>query len=154
MLNPITWTQYFSILIALVFVYYTWVAFRFYSQDIKMLLSGKKQLASAPFEPILEEQHQPPSPAIPDQPITAPQNGDETFDRIESLIAELKVQIHTKETGTIEANLSDKLREVIQGYTDLKDSPFYPSINKMIINECRSAQIQSPDEAELQQLWQ
>ena len=148
MLNSITWTQYLIGLITLALVYYTWIVLRFYLQDLRLLLSSKKSLPSQRSRPTVEEQQ------LPDQPVTAMQHGEETFDRIESLISQLKSQIHEKDSGALETNLSDKLRSVIQAYPDLKSSPFCPSINEMIIKECHSAEIPPPDQAELQQLWQ
>ena len=153
MLNLVTWTQYLSGLLILTLVYYTWIAIRFYPQALRALLSGKKNIPFQASEPATGEQQLPASQIIADQPITPAQNNEETFERIESLIAGLKSQIHQKGAGTMETSLTEKLRKVIHDYPDLKDSPFRPSINEMIISECQLAEISPPDEAELQQLW-
>ncbi|ETZ24153.1 hypothetical protein [Pedobacter sp. V48] len=114
MLNLVTWTQYLSGLLILTLVYYTWIAIRFYPQAFRVLLSGKKNIPFQPSEPATGEQQLPTSQIIPDQPITPTQNSEETFDRIESLIAGLKSQIHRKGAGSMETSLTEKLRKVIR----------------------------------------
>ena len=152
MLNHITWTQYLCGILALTFIYYTWIVIRFYRQDLRARYSGKKNTFLQPLESPATE-HQLPDQVIADQTITATQNGEKNFDRIESLIGELKSQIHQKQGGTGETGLLEKLRTVIHAYPDLKDSPFRTSINEMIISECQLVEISPPDETELQQLW-
>lgn len=155
MLPPITWTHYLLVILLLVTAYYVFVGIRFYSHEIKSLLSGqfkaRKELTSV--RPDLPPSFEPQTD--PDQmELSFADTTDETFEQVDELIEKIKAII--KEVATQEPGndpLIASLGLVLRDYADLKGSHFQSAINELIRNECKKLGFPTLQEVEIERLW-
>jgi hypothetical protein len=148
MLNNFSWTDYFSVVVLLLLVYYVIVGVTFYLQEIKDLLSGKTRLsfrsassnasAQPDEEPIQEVQ--PIHPELftfncKDDP--AVQEEEDAVEQVRELTKNLnEVIAEAVEKNRIKEEFFLSLQLLLKKYSFLKGSPSMGAINNLIASEC------------------
>ena len=157
MLTNISWTDYIIAVAILLTTYYFFVGMRYFSADLKDLVTGKRELKFRAVIPVdtdeiesiqtSEKNYNGESPAFET-------TTDDDFAEVEHLIERLKSVIaDASGKKLIPQELKQYLHLVLQEYPNIKNSPFRASINELVASECEkySAVILSEDEVE--QLW-
>ena len=156
MFTNISWTDYILAVLLLLTIYYLFVGVRYYSVDLKDLVSGKRKLkfrAALPNdkdgENILttEENYPNESPAF--QTTT-----DDDFTEVEHLIDRLKSVIaDASGKKLISQEFKQYLHLVLQEYPNIQNSPIRSSINELVASECEKYGAVSLSDDEVEMLW-
>lgn len=156
MLTNISWTDYIIAVVLLLTAYYFFVGMRYFSNDLKDLVSGNRKLnfkAAQPHdsgdENILssEENYPEESPALET-------TTDDNFSEVEQLIERLKSVIaDTSGKKLIPQEFKQYLHQVFQEYPNIKNSPLRFSINELVASECEKYGAVTLSEDEVEQLW-
>ena len=143
MIKQISWSSYWSILAATTIFYYVLICLRFYSNEIKQVLTGKSRLLFK-RRVIIER----------DQYNAAVNESQELFPLINQLVQEIKIFLQ----GSLRKNL--QRQEIVYGfqlllkkYPTVKGTPFEPIVNNYIINECSNYCSIHLEEEEVTTLW-
>jgi hypothetical protein len=161
MFTNISWTNYIVAIILLLTIYYLIIAIRFYSRELKNLLSGNQKFKlshSIRFtdvqndrNPIANREQQ--SEILQDENAYHETN-DEISLEVEHLIIKLKEAIadafHKK---YIHAEFFLYLQLIINEYPMVKNSQFQSVINELIISECGKYGSVIFNEEEVGLLW-
>jgi hypothetical protein len=154
MFTNISWTDYFIAVIILLTIYYLFVGIRYYSRDIKDLLSGKRKLNlktalannSKGEYPIREENFHP-SEAFEET------TGKE-LTQVEHLIERLKTLIaDASRRKMISQEFKQYLSLVLKEYSTVKNSSLRASINELIVSECEKYGTVTLKKEEVDLLW-
>lgn len=156
MFAGISWTDYLAVVTIGLSTYYLIVGLRYYSAELKELISGKikvgfsKRIADYSFNE-------------GDQPALAPfdhrlqpveSTNDNAFSEIEELIGHLKDAIETASIKKyIIQELRQSLRMILKKYPNIKNSPFRSSINELLVSECEKCGTVAFSEEEADKLW-
>lgn len=148
MLNNISWTNYLLVVIALLLVYYLVIGFKFYSEEIMGLLSGKPRLPfrSAFPDNSLQDDEVPNHKAQSVQPELFAsdlnytplfEEADDTVQQVQELTYNLKEAIvKAVENNYIKEEFFLSLQLLLKKYSFLKGSPAPVAINNLIASEC------------------
>lgn len=141
MLTGISWNNYIVVVVLLSIVWYLFVGLRYYFDDLKDLVSGKRKLQ---FRGLVEKtisksdydfDYQK-SNEILNAPVEF-ETVDPVFKEVEELTASLKKAITDAiQKKLIKKDLEDRLRFILQEHPLLGNSPLRPSINELIVSEC------------------
>lgn len=153
MLKNISWSDYIIAVAILLAIYYLLVGMRYFSSEIKDLLSGKTKLK---FRAAIPNNH---AADHPDEEQGHQETGfekttDDEFTEIEHLIERLKAVIEdASRRKLIPQEFKQYLSMVLREYPSVKYSPLRSSVSELIVSECQKygAVILSEDEVEL--LW-
>jgi hypothetical protein len=156
MLTNISWTDYIIAVAIFLAAYYFFVGMRYFSADLKDLVSGKSNLK---FMVVLS--HDKVSESI--QPSEKNYNGespafetttDDDFVEVEHLIERLKSVIaDASGKKLIPQEFKQYLHLVLQEYPNIKNSPFRSSINELVASECERYGAVTLSEDEVELLW-
>lgn len=149
MLNNISWGTYVSVSLLLLVVYYVVVGAKFYSNEIKALLSGKtKPSFRTASTTSLQDDEEPTTESAqvqselftPDEnytPMYGEEASDTTLEQVRELthcikdaIAEAVEKNHIKEEFILSLQL------LLKKYSFLKGSPSLGALNNLIASEC------------------
>ena len=156
MFTNISWTDYFITVTILLAIYYLFVGIRYYSEDIKDLLSGKRKLnlnTALPYNSIGEypstiEGNSHPSEA------SFEEKTDEEFIEVEHLIERLKALIaDASRRKMIPQEFKQYLSLVLKEYPSVKNSSLRASVNELIVSECEKCETVTLKEEEVDLLW-
>lgn len=151
MLRNISWSNYITTIVIGLAIYYLFVGIRYYSDEIKDILSGKKKLK---LKPALPESDLPEDQQMQNENVSFEEIQENDFDEVEQLIEQLKAAIeHGASRKLIQEEFRMSLVMVLKQYPDIKYSPLRPSINELILNECNKFQIAALNEREVDLLW-
>lgn len=156
MLTNISWTDYFIAVAILLTVYYFFVGIRYFSADLRDLISGKTELKLRTLRLLdtggkniqtSEKNYPGESPAL--ETIT-----DDDFVEVEHLIGRLKnVIADASSRELIPLEFKQYLHLVLQEYPNIKNSPLRSSINELIASECEKYGAVTLSEDEVELLW-
>jgi hypothetical protein len=156
MFTNISWTDYIIAVVLLLTAYYFFVGMRYFSADLKDLISGNRKLkfkATLPHdssgENILsyEEKYPEESPALET-------TTDDNFSEVEQLIERLKSVIaDTSGKKLIPQEFKQYLNQMFLEYPNIKNSPFRSSINELVASECEKYGAVTLSEDEVELLW-
>jgi hypothetical protein len=155
MFTNISWTDYFIAVIILLTIYYLFVGIRYYSRDIKDLLSGKRKSnlkAALPYN------------SKGEYPLTIGGNihseasfeetTDKEFTEVEHLIERLKTLIADASCRKmIFQEFKQYLSLVLKEYPAVKNSSLRGSVNEFIVSECEKYGTITLNEEEVDLLW-
>ena len=161
MFTNISWTNYIIAVILLLIIYYIIIGIRFYSHDLKNLLSGNqkfKQSSSTELSnaqnfntPIADKQAQ---PEMFQAGKAFAETIDETFLDVEHLIIRLKEAIaNASRKKYIKQEFFLYLQLILKEYPILKNSQLQSVINELIISECAMYGSITLSEEEAVALW-
>ena len=158
MLRGISWNNYIVVVVSLSIVWYLFIGLRYYFDDIKDLITGKRKLQfrSLLGKPILKTNYDFNSQnenEILNTPVQY-ETVDPVFNDVENLTASLKEAI----TDAIQKKLSKKhfkahLQSILQTSPLLANSSFRPSLNELIISECEKQESFLLTLQEVDALW-
>jgi hypothetical protein len=142
MCSSISWEQFILTIVVLVILYYLYIGVSYYRKDWLYRLSGKKPPNASP-RPV----------ASPATKTTVSPEPNPLLPLVHDLVDEIRAFLSA--AGKIEDKESflTKLRQLIQKYPTLKDSPFQPSINQLIAIDTKSQCSVELNEDEIDGLW-
>jgi hypothetical protein len=155
MLKNISWTDYIIAVAIALIIYYIFVAVRYFSDELKGLLSEKRKLTvlsnGVPGknnnEVVSEPGHQMESTGFAD-------TTDDEFTEIEHLIERLKTVIEdASRRKLIPQEFKQYLGMVLKEYPSVRYSPLRSSVNELIISECEKYGAITLSESDADLLW-
>ncbi|OXG09663.1 hypothetical protein BC749_11132 [Flavobacterium araucananum] len=158
MFTNISWGNYIVVVILLLASWYLFVGFRFYFDEFKDVLSGKRKFQfrrlGAPnygdFQS--EESYQGSPEAISNQ--TSFGEFDSTFQDVDALVARLKSFIaDAVKRKLLKQEFLDYIQLILKEYPSVKDSAFRSSVSELIVTECKTLESISVTQAEAEGLW-
>ena len=157
MLTNISWTDYFIAVSILLTTYYLFVGMRYYSADLRDLVSGKRELkfrAVIPDDTDESESFQSSENNYNVVSTALETTSDDDFAEVEHLIERLKSVIEDASgKKLIPQELKQYLHLVLQEYPNIKNSPFRSSINELVASECEKYGAVKLSEDEVERLW-
>ncbi|MCT1523845.1 hypothetical protein [Sphingobacterium hotanense] len=156
MFTNISWADYLTAVFLLLAIYYVYVGVRYYSGDLKDLLSGKRKL-NFRTSPANDPGDQPPQLSEHADHPTGTAFGettDDDFAEVEYLIGRLKdVIADASGRQLIPQEFKHYLHLTLKEYPNLKISPLRPSINELIVSECEKYGAVTLSVEEVEVLW-
>lgn len=161
MFTNISWTNYIVVIILLLVIYYIIIGIRFYSRDLKNLLSRNQKSKLSPSIGITELQNdihtinseQAQSEIYKDRNASNETN-DEIILEVDHLIIKLKEAIaDASHKKYIQPEFFLYLQLIIKEYPMVKNSHFQSVINELIISECGKYGSVTLNEEEVGSLW-
>ena len=154
MFTNISWTDYFIAVTILLAIYYLFVGIRYYSRDIKDLLSGNRKLNlktalanNSKGEYLTREENFRPSE-------TFEETTDKEFTQVEHLIERLKTLIaDASRRKMISQEFKQYLSLVLKEYSTVKNSSLRASVNELIVSECEKYGTVTLTEDEVDLVW-
>lgn len=157
MFTNISWSDYIIAVAILLTVYYLFVGVRYFSADLRDLLSGKRKLKFKAALPLdtgegdnypAEENYQKDATAFET-------STDDDFAEVEHLIERLKnVIADAPHKKLIPQEFKQYLHLVLEEYPSVKSSPLRSSVNELIVSECEKHGAVTLSEEEVDMLWQ
>ncbi|MBW4888950.1 hypothetical protein KXQ82_04460 [Mucilaginibacter sp. HMF5004] len=158
MLNQLSWTTFFEIVIFLAAAYYIFVLFRYYAGDIRQMvqpLPSEKMDQKIPdtlrFEQP-EEKHHASSTAVH---FAGRENfPDETLEETSELRGKLKQCIQNASGKPFApAVLIPQIKKLFREFPDQQFSPQRPAINELVVQECERTGTALLTEDEVDAWW-
>ena len=156
MFTGISWTDYIVVVTIGLSTYYLIIGLRYYSAELKELISGKiklgfsKQIANYSFK----ENDQPFFAPFETDLQTVDSMHDDDFSEVEELIGQLKEAIETASIKKyIIQEYRQNLRMILKKYPNIKNSSIRSSINEFLISECEKFGTVTFSEEEADKLW-
>lgn len=147
------------VVILLLASWYLFVGFRFYFDDLKEVISGKRKLQFRGFEnpnyqdiePELKDQDSP--ELISNQ--TSFGEFDTTFQDVDTLVARLKSFItDAAKKKLVKKEFTYYLQLLLREFPSVKNSPFNSSISELIVSECEKLESITLTQKEAEALWE
>lgn len=155
MFTNISWHDYLVGVSITLAIYYFFIGFRYYSVELKELLSGiGKRRFSNQIADVEEDKFMVLSSDQDNRDSTFEHAGGEEFAEVEDLIARLKETIQN--TATKKCNPQEfkhYLHLLLLEYPTLKTSLFRSSVNEFIVSECEKYGSLTLTEQEIEMLW-
>lgn len=158
MLTGISWNNYIVVVVALSIVWYLFVGLRYYFEDIKDLVTGKRKLQfrgfiGKPIRKLDANFDYQKSDKILNAPVEF-ETIDPAFNEVEDLVAKLKNAItNATQKKLIKSEFEDHLRFILKEHSLLANSPFRPSLNELIISEYEKQESVLLTHQEVDALW-
>lgn len=160
MFTTISWVNYTVVVALLLASWYLFVAFRFYLDEIKEIVTGSRKLQFWPVSEKTETQmdYDLNYSDLPDSasPISTSSFGesDTTFQDVDELVERLKIVVADAiKRKFLKQELLDYLRLVLKEYHTVKNSPFRSSVSEFIVSESTKLEVINLVEAEVEELW-
>lgn len=165
MFTQISWSNYIETILGILIIYYSVIGFKFYTPEIKILLSGNRKSLmpkASPDTDLEDEQDQTSSFqnvqselfSSSKRYMPSEQNTDETFEQVQELTARIKQVIaEAISKHLIKEEFILSLQLLIRKYQFLKGSPFMVAINNLIVSECEKLGYLILDAEERVMLW-
>lgn len=140
MFTNISWGNYIVVVVLLLASWYLFVGLRFYFDDIKEIVTGKRKLQ---FRRLGHPNYQEPQSELNylDFEITTsesePAGSDTIFQEVDGLVKRLKnVITDATQRKLIKQEFQDNMRLALTAYPLLRDSPYRSSVDELIVSEC------------------
>ena len=156
MFTNISWTGYFITMTVLLAIYYLFVGIRYYTVDIKDLVSGKRKLNLKTALPFNSKGEYPSTIGGNSHPSEASfeETTDKDFTEVEHLIERLKALIaDASRRKMIPQEFKQYLSLVLKEYPSVKNSSLRASVNELIVSECEKCGTVILTEDEVDLLW-
>lgn len=160
MFTTISWVNYIVVVALLVASWYLFVAFRFYLDEIKEIVTGSRKLQ---FWPVSEKTEIQMDYDLKDfdlpesaSPISTSsfEESDTTFRDVDALVERLKfVVADAIKRKFLKQELLDYLRLVLREYPTVKNSAFRSSVSEFIVSECTKLELINLLQTEVEELW-
>lgn len=141
MLNSISWNSYLVAVVTLLVLWYLYTGFRYYSSEIKQILSGRKKIGFPSFRKKTRNDSLPSS----DQEDGKPTNLNEAFQESFATLDEVK-ELSARLTGAVleSAELSrpkqefnNYIRLILSEYPYVKISSLRSNVNNLLVYETK-----------------
>lgn len=157
MFTNISWGNYIVVVVLLLASWYLFVGLRFYFDDIKEIVTGKRKLQ---FRRLGNTNYQEPQSELNylDFEITTsesePAGSDTIFQEVDGLVKRLKnVITDSTQRKLIKQEFQDYMRSVLTAYPLLRDSPYRSSVDELIVSECEKQGSILLSQQEVEALW-
>jgi negative regulator of genetic competence, sporulation and motility len=159
MFTNISWGNYIVVIILLLASWYLFVGFRFYFDDLKEVISGKRRLQFRGFE---NAAYQDTEPELKDQEsaeLTSNQTSfgefDTTFQDVDDLVARIKSFItDAAKKKLVKKEFTYYLQLLLREFPSVKNSPFNSSVSELIVSECDKIESITLTQKEAEALWE
>jgi hypothetical protein len=158
MFTNISWSNYIIVVILLLASWYLFVGFRFYFDDLKEVISGKRKLQfrgfkNPSYEDSQSELNYEESPeAISEQ--TSFGEFDTTFQDVDALVERLKSFIaDASKRKLLKQEFLNYIQLLLKEYPSVKDSAFRSSVSELIVTECKTLDSILVTQSEAEGLW-
>jgi len=152
MLSNITWTEFLTGVFLMVCIYYLYVVFRYYPEKLKALLGARKAPAVERAAFLADPKEE--GPEVPAEEPEA-QTGHSDLDDVEELVNRLTETIASCSAKEIVAGeFKQALGMVLRSSPALRNSPYRPSINELVVSECGKHGTFTLSEQEVDWLWE
>ena len=158
MFTNISWGNYIVVVVLLLASWYLFVGLRFYFDDIKEIVTGKRKLQfhrleKTNYQEIQSELNYQNSPEV-----TSTQSSfgefDTTFQDVDSLVERLKnVIADAAKRKFHKQEFLDYFKSILREYPTVKDSPFRSSVSELIVSECDKLESITLTQTEAEGLW-
>ncbi|CAD0001082.1 hypothetical protein [Flavobacterium salmonis] len=159
MFTNISWGNYIVVVILLLASWYLFVGFRFYFDELKEIITGKRKLQFRGFEnPSYEDSqselnYQESPEAILEQ--TSFGEFDTTFHDVDTLVARLKSFIaDAAKKKLVKKEFTYYLQLLLREFPSVKNSPFNSSVSELIVSECEKLESINLTQKEAEALWE
>jgi hypothetical protein len=159
MFTNISWGNYIIVVILLLASWYLFVGFRFYFDDLKEVISGKRKLQFRGFE---NSTYQDTEPELKDQDspeLTSNETSfgefDTTFQDVDALVARLKTFIaDAAKKKLVKKEFTYYLQLLLREFPSVKNSAFNSSVSELIVSECDKLESINLTQKEAEALWE
>lgn len=154
MLKNISWSDYIIAVAILLVIYYLFVGMKYFSGEVKDLLSGKRKLKLREALPASHAEY--PMGQEPDDQETGrfEETTDNEFTEVEHLIERLKAVVaDAARKKLIRQEFKQYLSMILKEYPTVRYSPLRSSINELIVSECQKYGAVTLSEDEVELLW-
>jgi hypothetical protein len=158
LLSNISWAQFLATVLLTLAIYYSYLAYHYYPQEIRSLFQKKYQPGHNPFR-FQQDQLETDAPQTSSttgkataQEFPFEETTDNTFDRIEEMVEKIKPVLagfDQAETGTLLA----ALKPILSEFPELKYSAFSPAIIELIQTEIKNTGSVAPSEEQIRGQW-
>jgi hypothetical protein len=156
--NPISWSAYSEIILFLLIVYYAYILFKYYRDDLyRIMRPGQKEAGDQEIPAALR--YETPEPSGQNF-ITAASGGnpdnqpDGSLAEADQLISQLKQVIEAAaEKPFSPAVLIPQVKKLFAKSPSLGQSPHRPAINELVVSECERLGTALLTEDEVDQWW-
>ena len=158
MFTNISWVNYIVVVTLLLASWYLFIAFRFYFEEIKDIVTGKRKFPFRSLEKTRLQNTSFESSSIDPPEIPSFQSefaiSDNTFEEVENLVERLKnVVSDATKRKLFKQEFIDYLRLVLAEYPNVKNSPFSSSVSELIVSECDKLESVTLTQVEAEELW-
>ncbi|WP_374175306.1 hypothetical protein [Flavobacterium tructae] len=159
MFTNISWGNYIVVIILLLASWYLFVGFRFYFDDFKEIITGKRKLQFRGFEnpydqDLRSELNYQESPEAISDP-TSLGEFDTTFQDVDALVVRLKSFINdATKKKLVKKEFTYYLQLLLREFPSVKNSPFSSSISELIVVECDKLESITLTQKEAETLWE
>jgi hypothetical protein len=157
MFTNISWGNYIVVVVLLLASWYLFIGLRFYFDDIKEIVTGKRKFE---FRRIGNTNYQEPQSELNylDFEITSsesePAGSDTIFQEVDGLVKRLKnVITDATQRKLIKQEFQDYMRLALAAYPLLRDSPYRSSVDELIVSECEKQGAILLSQQEVEALW-
>ena len=158
MFTNISWGNYIVVVVLLLASWYLFVGLRFYFDDIKEIVTGKRKLQ---FHRLGKTNYQEPQSELNYQnspEVTSTQSSfeefDPTFQDVDALVERLKSFIaDAAKRKLLKHEFLDYIKLILKEYPSVKDSPFRSSVSELIVSECNKLESITLPQEEAEALW-
>lgn len=152
MLKNISWSDYIIAVAILLVIYYLFVGMKYFSGEIKDLLSGKRKFRAA--VPNDHAAYNLDNEQSLQETSGFEKTTDDEFSEVEHLIERLKAVIaDASRRKLIPQEFKQYLSMVLKEYPSVRYSPLRSSINELIVSECQKYGAVTLNEDEVELLW-
>ncbi|MFV8324280.1 hypothetical protein [Flavobacterium sp. ZS1P14] len=157
MFTNISWGNYIVVVVLLLASWYLFVGLRFYFDDIKEIVTGKRKLQ---FRRLGNTNYQEPQSELNylDFEINTSESesvaSDTIFQEVDGLVKQLKnVITDATQRKLIKQEFQDYMRLALTAYPLLRNSPYRSSVDELIVSECEKQGAILLSQQEVEALW-
>lgn len=157
MFTNISWGNYTVVVVLLLVSWYLFVGLRFYSEEIKEIVEGKRKLQ---FRGAIEESNAQSDYDPRHLDFESTKSESETaasntiFQEVDGLVKRLKnVITDATQKKLIKQEFEDSMRSALKEYPLLRDSPYRSSVDELIVSECEKQGSILLTQQEVEALW-
>ncbi|SDF15573.1 hypothetical protein SAMN05216464_113144 [Mucilaginibacter pineti] len=158
MLKQITWTSYIEIVLLLLIVYYSYIVFKYYREDLRRILRiGQLETGNQETPQVLRYEGRDPrdenfiistSDQNPDnRPDGSPEEADELIRQLKQVILSASGKPFSP------AVMIPQVKQLFRKSAALRQSPHRPAINELVVSECERLGTALLTEDEVDQWW-
>ena len=155
MVNNISWNSYWSALIVLVFLYYSFVLFVYYRSEILNHLSGKSRpspIDSLELSHSVQKGNNPPNEILSGNHNS--HSDEELLPVVQSLIDEMIAYLaQTGYASAVKEEILNALQQMAKKYYTIKGTSYEQAICNLMKFECENKCAVHLNDEEIRQLW-
>jgi hypothetical protein len=160
MFKYISWSDYLTTIALIATIYYVVIIIRFYLPDLKRITTSNiknrwARLSPAPISGQIQNNQKATITTSTSQKLEEETDQElDDFDKIRHVCDQLSLTIgQCASDSIVKEDFSCKISGILQKYPPIKYSPYYHSINELIVSECGKHHYNLLSDDELKNLW-